>query len=273
MKKQSGKQDVGRKIIVDFRVSIKDGGSTLINEYSEMFKCLPLLFILLSTSAVADEGKWYLGLGLGKAKPQLELDEHVGGVDISLPEEFGGSQHSIPVSTDSEFATIGQKLFLGYDVGDDKGFAFELSLTNFGLYEGTMKASVDNFSSIPYSHSLDGIQTIKADLYATTISLIYSFKLGDKVSIFPRLGMSHIRGTVHTQTDITLTTSFLGESDTRNWSDTDNESLSVVLPMFGIGMDIELVNQYFIRAEFERYGHPTKEYVDMYNVSWGYNFN
>ena len=237
-----------------------------------MFKCLPLVLLLLSTSVAADDSKWYIGLGLGKANPQLELDEHIGGVSVTLPDDVGGERIDIPVSTNSKFSTPGQKIFLGYDVGSDKGFAFELSLINFGQYEGKMNADED-FYSEPYLLNLTGTQTIKADLYATTLSVIYSFKIGDRLSIFPRFGLSHIRGTVHTQTDLTLTTSFMGQSELRDWTEADKESLSVVLPMFGVGADFKLSKQHFIRAEFERYGHPTEEYVDMYNVSWGYHFN
>ena len=52
-----------------------------------MFKCLPLVLLLLSTSVAADDSKWYIGLGLGKANPQLELDEHIGGVSVTLPDD------------------------------------------------------------------------------------------------------------------------------------------------------------------------------------------
>ena len=125
------------------------------------------MLILLSTSANA--GEWYAGIGLGKAEPKLELDEHVSGVDVDIPEEYGGSRFNIPVSTDSEFTTYGQKLFVGYDVGDRKGFAFELSYVNFGHYEGTMEASLDSSGTttvglfeVPYSISLDGNQTLRS---------------------------------------------------------------------------------------------------------------
>ena len=78
---------------------------------------------------------------------------------------------------------------------------------------------------------------------------------------------------MYTTTLINLNGSALGESESRSWIEEDKDDMNVILPMFGVGADLDITNQHFVRAEFERYGHPTKEYVDMYTVSYGFRFN
>jgi len=242
-----------------------------------MFKYLTLVLVLLSTSVVADEGKWYIGIGLGQAEPQLELDKDVAD---SASIRVSGRDYEVPVSVDSEFTNYGQKLFVGYDVGDERGFAFELSLVNFGNYRGTLDTSIDDsgtinsefFEDIPYTINLSGDQTITADLYATTFSTIFSFKITDRVSIFPRFGLSYIRGGAYIQNTITISAIIDNEVESITLREGDRDNIEAFLPMFGVGMDIQLNKHHFLRTEFERYGHPTEEYVDMYSVVWGYRF-
>ena len=241
-----------------------------------MKNMLFLGLLLISTSVVADESKWYIGSGIGQADPKLELDEEVADSTIDV----GGETYEVPVSVDSEFKTYGQKLFVGYDVGDEKGLALELSVVNFGNYRGTLDASIgesgtidsEYFESVPYSLTLSGDQNISADLYATTFSLLYSFQLSDRISIFPRFGLSYIQGDVYTENVITLTAAIPGRSESISLRETERDRIEVVLPMVGVGADIEINRNHFIRTEFERYGHPTKQYVDMLTVSWGYRF-
>lgn len=248
-----------------------------------MYKCITLILVLLSTSAVADESKWYMGLGVGQSSPQLELDKQVAEAAINIPEELGGGNYVVPITIDSKFTSYGQKLFIGYDVGDKKQWAFELSYVNFGNYRATIDTDPIGTSgaitsekydiNIPYSLYLTGGQKIKADLYATTFSMIYSFKLGERVSIFPRFGLSYLKGDIYIESKATISASIGDESGSLDWTQTDNESIAAILPMFGVGMDIDINDNHFIRTEFERYGHPTEQYVDMYTVTWGYKFN
>ncbi len=242
-----------------------------------MFKYLPLVLVLLSTSVVADNSKWYIGTGIGQAKPQIELDEDV---TKSTSIDVGGNKYEVPVSVDSKFTSYGQKLFLGYDVGDEKGFAFELSIVNFGNYRGILNASIGDsgtiesqyFDTVPYSLYVLGDQLIKADLYSTTLSMIYSFQIGNRVSIFPRFGLSYIRGDVYIENTIILSATLGDNNESISWSEREKDNLKAYIPVFGVGVDVAINKQHFIRTEFERYGHPSQEYVDMYSILWGYRF-
>ena len=249
-----------------------------------MYKCLTLILVLLSTSAAADESKWYIGAGVGLSSPQLALDERISeAASVSIPQELGGGEYVVPISIDSKFTSYGQKLFIGYDVGVDKKWAFELSYVNFGNYRANIDVAPMGTSGsmtsekydidIPYSLSLIAGQIIKADLYATTFSMIYSFKIGERVSIFPRFGLSYLKGDVYMESKATLSASIGDESGSLDWAQTDNESIVAFLPMVGVGMDIDINDNHFIRTEFERYGHPIEQYVDMYTITWGYKFN
>ena len=247
-----------------------------------MFKYISLILLLLSTSVVADS-KWYIGGGIGKAVPRFELDDRIReAVTIDVPEELGGGQYTLPVDIDSEFSNLGQKLFIGYDVGAEDGFAFELSYVNFGNYEAIITSTAEDSGvitseylpfDIPYTISLTAQETVKADIVATALSVIYSFRLGDRVSIFPRFGLAYLELEATTQFSLTasLDTPFGGRSET--WEDDLKETeIAGMLPVFGIGMDIRINKHHFIRTEMERYGHPTEIYVDMFTVQWGYRF-
>jgi len=247
-----------------------------------MFKYISLILLLLSTSVVADS-KWYIGGGIGKAVPRFELDDRIReAVTIDVPEELGGGQYTLPVDIDSEFSNLGQKLFVGYDVGAKDGFAFELSYINFGQYEAVVTSSAKESGiitseylpfDIPYTISLTAEETVGADIHATTLSMIYSFRIGDRVSIFPRFGLAYLDLEATTQLSLTASadTPFGGRS--RTWTgDEGYTELSGVLPVFGFGMDIRINENHFIRTEMERYGHPTEIYVDMFTVQWGYRF-
>ena len=240
-----------------------------------MIKYIALVFLLLTTYVIADESKWYIGFGIGQSIPKLQLDEEITGIVIDVPDELGGGELDIPVAMDSEFTTYGQKLFLGYDVGNEKGWAFELSVTNFGNYESTLSATANGAGSIltiPFTLSLSGEQKIKADLYARTFSTIYSFRLSDRVSIFPRLGIAYVRGNITAKENIIGHVTTPVEEFTETYSEDKTSSLSGTLPVFGVGVDIQINEQHFVRVEAERYGHPNDEYVDMFTFQWGYRF-
>ena len=240
-----------------------------------MVKYILLVLILLSTTVTADDSKWYIGFGVGQSIPKLRLDEEITGVVVDVPDELGGGELDIPVAVDSEFSTYGQKIFLGYDVGDEKGWAFELSLTNFGNYTSTLSATANGAGTIlniPFSLSVSGQQNIDADLYARTFSTIYSFRVSDRVSIFPRFGIAHIRGTVTTRENIIGYVETPDEDFTEVYSQSETSELSGVLPIFGFGVDVQVNKNHFVRVEAERYGDPSDEYVDMFTIQWGYRF-
>ncbi len=247
-----------------------------------MFKYLSLILLLLSTSVVADS-KWYIGGGIGKAIPRLELDERIReAVTLDIPEELGGGQYTLPVDIDSEFSNYGQKLFIGYDFGAKDGFAFELSYVNFGQYEAVATSSAEDSGvitseylpfDIPYSISVIAKEIVKADIVAINLSMIYSFKLGDRVSIFPRFGLAYLDVKATSRFSLTASVDTPFGDKSRTWSDDIKDSeLKGMLPVWGIGMDIRINENHFIRTEMERYGHPTEIYVDMFTVQWGYRF-
>ena len=246
-------------------------------------KYLTLILLLLSTTVVAEGSKWYIGGGVGKAIPRLELDERIiEAVTVDIPEEVGGGTYTLPVDIDSEFSNFGQKLFIGYDFGKEDGWAFELSHINFGQYELTVTSSAETSGTIsseylpidiPYSISLTARETAVADIRATSLSMIYSFRLGNRVSIFPRFGLAYL------EVDATTRFSLVASLDTplgsisETWSgDPKDTEISGMLPVFGIGIDVRINENHFIRTEIERYGHPTEIYIDMITVQWGYRF-
>ena len=248
-----------------------------------MFKYLSLILLLLSTSVAANSSKWYYGGGVGKAVPRLELDERIReAITVAIPEELGGGQYTLPVDIESEFSNYGQKLFVGYDVGAKDGFALELSYTNFGQYEAIVTSSAEDSGvitseylpvDIPYSISVTIQEMVKADIVAINLSMIYSFRLGNRVSIFPRFGLAHLDAYATSRFNLTASVDTSLGGETRTWSsDIKDTELKGLLPVWGIGMDIQINKHHFIRTEMERYGHPTEIYVDMFTIQWGYRF-
>lgn len=224
---------------------------------------------------VADS-KWYAGAGAGKSVPKIKLDEAISGTTLTIPSKYGGGEIALPVLTNSDFPNTGIKAFVGYDIGEKRGWMLEGSLTDFGTYEASAETSIE-FSSvtpegIPFNISGTAEEQIESDLYAATFSVIYSLQLGERISIFPRVGLSYIDG------DATGTTSIHASLETpiatrsESLQETKPIKLSGLLAVFGFGVDIQLTEQVFIRSEMERYGNPTDEYVDLYTVSLGYHF-
>lgn len=249
------------------------------------FRLLPIVFLFIVTTASAQHdpfssslgSKWYMGIGLGKAKPKLLLDKTINEVTLEIPDELGGGEVTPPISVNSEFVTYGQKLFVGYDVGKEKRWALEGSLLNFGKYKGkaetTVSVSGTTPEGIPYTISGEGEEEVTADIYGLTFSSIYSFPLGKRFSIFPRIGVSYVRGSITVQEKVNISIGIPGQRETDAEIKRKSNSLKGWLPTIGVGVDFQLTERSFLRTEFERHGHPTKEpYIDMWFINWGYKF-
>ncbi len=250
-----------------------------------LLRLLPIVFLFLSTTVLAQhnpfssshDSKWYVGFGVGKANPKLLLDETINEVTLEIPDELGRGEVTLPISVNSEFVTYGQKLFVGYDVGKEKRWALEGALLNFGKYKGKAKTTVSvsgtTLEDIPYTLSGEGEEEVTANIYGLTFSSIYSFPLGKRFSIFPRIGVSYVKGSITVQERVNITVGMLGQFETDAEIKRKNNSLEGWLPTIGVGVDFQLTERSFLRAEFERHGHPTKEpYIDMWFVNWGYRF-
>lgn len=233
-----------------------------------------ILFIsllLLSTSVLAN-GKWYAGIGFGQSTPQLGIDKDIEDYFIDIPYEYGGGKIDVDVNVDSSFESYGHKIFIGYDVGKRKEWAFELSTVNLGNYEAVVQAAGDGRGShddVDYPLSVVAQEKVKANFNVTTFSVIYLIEIGNRISIFPRFGLSYIKGNIVIEDNIAADISSPTDNLSGHWIiENKKERLTGILPVFGIGMDIGIDKNNFIRTEFERYGHPTEEYVDMATISW-----
>lgn len=251
-----------------------------------LLRLLPLVFLFIATTASAqhdpfssfqENSKWYMGGGLGKAIPKILLNEAVTDVTLDIPDELGGGEVSPPISVNSEFATYGQKVFVGYDVGEENHWALEGSIMNFGKYRGTAKTTVSASGTspegIPYTISGEGEESLTADIYGLTFSTIYSFQLGKRFSIFPRIGVAYVKGTIEVEENVNISVSVPGQNMVEAELERESNTMRGLLPVVGIGVDVQITERSFIRTEFERYGHPTKEpYIDTVFISWGYKF-
>jgi len=237
------------------------------------------ILVILSTlsSIAAADNKWYVGSGLTKAIPKILLDEAIGDVNLDIPDELGGGEIDLPISVDSDFVNYGQKIFAGYDLGQEKKWALEGSLINFGNYKGKLKTNVEKSGvspqGIPYTISGDGSEKVTADIYGLTFSTIYSFQLGNRFSVFPRIGIAYINGRIVIEENASISITIPGKSTADVELERESSRLSVLLPVAGFGFDARITKQNYIRSEFERFGHPTKEpYIDVWSINWVYKF-
>ena len=241
-------------------------------------KRLFILVILLTlSSTAAADNKWYFGLGLSKAIPKILLDEAIGDVSLDIPDELGGGEIDLPIAVDSDFVNFGQKAIVGYDIGQKNKWALEGSLINFGNYKGELGTSVNKEGvspeGIPYTISGIGEEKVTADIYGLTFSAIYSFRLGNRFSVFPRFGIAYIDGRIVTEENASISISIPGQSTADVELERESSRLRGFLPVTGIGFDTKITKQNYIRTEFERFGHPTKEpYIDVWSISWIHRF-
>ena len=243
------------------------------------FIMLAFLF-LLSFNAAAGE-RFYLGFGIVKSDSNLGLQNEVQEFitkegfqeEVAILESLGA-----PLRIDDEFTSYGGKIFLGVRMGKKRRWAFELAYVDFGNYKGsvatTLNLSIEGETEVDGS-TVEGVLTAVADgelaahidLTAISTTFLYSFPVSKRVSFFPRFGLAKMKGDIMTSERFNASANIdadvdgipMNENGQASGFKVKHSEFEAVVPVIGIGFDVQVKKNWLIRTEYERYGHPTQE--------------
>lgn len=191
----------------------------------------------LALPASADESGWYMGLGAGVSK--LDLDQTAAGSD--------GSSTVARLQINDE--DTGWKLFGGYRM--NKYWAGEMSYVDLG------KASGDVLISYPTQVTLGG----SSETNGFALSGLGSMPIAAGLSVYGRLGL------YRWDTDASALVNSLGELKTVTQGDNGTDVL------YGVGMQWEVFDSFGARVEWEHFNNVADdENIDFYSVNAFYRF-
>lgn len=201
---------------------------------------------VLAISAIAfsqAQAAGYMGVGAGQSS-MSDLDEVCNDV------EFLGVQSGIATSCRDDDSDTGYKLFGGYRFNEN--WAIEGSLFDLGEF------SVDAALRAP--NGATGRVTSTLDVKGAALALVGSLPLGERTSLFGKLGVAYGEGDVRTTVTVAGVGTVLSESDSESETDA----------LFGAGLDVALTETVSIRFEWERYNFEDEIDFFVFSVLFGW---
>jgi len=220
---------------------------------------------LSASSAIAEPGEWYIGIGAGYSF----YNDWVSEADITaFKNEFGAGLGAVNFdgtqSADSEDTAFGYKLFGGYSFY--KNFAVELSYIDMGEVEANSRSSGTFYDAA--DNSLDG------DLYATARANVNAFTLDIKLDIpITSFAVVMIKGGAYSaDTELNITAG--GSISPENYSSSKTERSTDI--HYGLGINFRITDNIGLRAEWERLDNVEanggKNDVDLLSAGLVYGF-
>lgn len=191
----------------------------------------------VSSAQAADTG-FYVGGSLGQSKVS---DFSGSDIDAEL------ATLGLTSSTSTDDTDTGWKAFAGYRIM--KYLAVEGAYTNFG------EATATSIITAPGA----GVVNSKIEAESWTVSALGILPLGDKFSLFARLGVN--------LWDIDVSATGTGTGGTASASDSDDGTDWV----YGVGAAYNLTKNLSVRGEWERYDFDDGD-VDLLSAGVSWNF-
>lgn len=203
-----------------------------------------ILFLALSaalavTSVQAADTGFYVGGSLGQSKVN---DFNGADIDAELLSDFG-----LTSSTSTDDTDTGWKAFAGYRFM--KYLAVEGAYTNFG------EATANTIVTAPGA----GIVNTTVESEAWTVSALGILPLGDRFSLFGRLGVNFW--------NVDVSATGTGSGGTASASDSDDGTDWV----YGVGAAFSINKNLSVRGEWERYDFDDGD-VDLWSAGISWNF-
>lgn len=229
-------------------------------------KLLAASIITLSVnSAIAESGKWYIGVGAG----QSSYNDWASEKDMTEVRDVFGSRLGVvrfegTESAVSEDNDTGYKLFGGYSF--HKNIAVELSYLNMGEVEASSSASGTFYDAMDNSLDGDLSATGKAEVDAFTLDASLNFPIASFAALIAKAGIYYADTTLNLDGSSTLS------EETFHYSRSENSTGL----HYGIGINFKLTEAIGLRAEWERLDsievNDGKSDVDLLSAALIYNF-
>ena len=202
----------------------------------------PLLLLALSaalgvTSAQAADTGFYVGGSLGQSKIDISASD--------IDAELASAGYTSSTSVDD--SDTGWKLFAGYRFM--KYLAVEGAYTNLG------EASANSIITVPGS----GVANATVEGEAWTVSALGILPIGDKFSLFGRLGVNFWNA------DVSATATTSGASAALSGDDDGTDMV------YGVGAAYSFTPNLSVRGEWERYDFDDTD-VDLLSAGISWNF-
>lgn len=229
-------------------------------------KLLAALIVAISAnSAMAESGKWYIGVGAG----QSSYNDWASEADITnAMNEFGSSlgiaDFDGTQSADADDSATGYKLFGGYSF--HKNIAVEFSYIDMGEVDASGSASGTFYDSV--GNSIDG------DLFATAKAKVDAFTLDVNLNVpMTSVAALIVKAGVY-DADIELEFDAGSSISTENFSYSKTEGSTGL--HYGIGINFKMTAAIGLRAEWERLdkveASDGESDVDLISAALIYNF-
>ncbi len=213
-----------------------------------------------ANSAIAEPGKWYIGVGAGQSfyndwsSDVLAFDDALGVVN------FDGSQ-----STSSDDTTFGYKLFGGYTFREN--IAVEFSYIDMGEVDANSRASGTFYDTLNNAIVGDLFASANANVEALTLDVALNVPMTPVIALMVKAGVY----AANTELDLSAGGDIPG---TENYNVSKTDSSTGL--HFGIGVNFKLTEVIGLRAEWERLdqveANNGESDVDLLSASLTYSF-
>jgi opacity protein-like surface antigen len=226
-----------------------------------------LIVAIAANSAIAESGKWYIGVGAG----QSSYDNWVSQADITAyKDEFGASLGIVSFdgaqSANSDDSTFGYKLFGGYSF--HKNIAVELSYIDMGEVDANSNASGTFFDLVGNSDNGDLFASAKAKVDAFTLDVNLNVPITSVAALIVKAGV------YDADTKLELNAGSTIPSAADNFSDSKTEGSTGM--HYAIGINFKMTTAIGLRAEWERLdnveANDGENDVDLISAALIYSF-
>ena len=224
-----------------------------------------LIVAISANSAMAESGKWYIGVGAGQSNYNDWVSEAgITNVMNELGSSLGIVNFDGTQSAAADDSATGYKLFGGYSF--HKNIAVEFSYIDMGEVDANSHVSGTFYDS--FGSSVDG------DLFATTKATVDAFTLDVNLNV-PIISVAAliVKAGVY-DADTKLEFDAGSSISTENFSYSKTEGSTGL--HYGIGINFMITNAIGLRAEWERLdkveANGGESDVDLISAAVIYNF-
>ena len=219
------------------------------------------IIAISANSAIAESGKWYIGVGTGLSLYNDWSSGNITAFDDALGVvNFDGTQ-----STDSDDNTFGYKLFGGYTFYEN--IAVEVSYIDMGEVDANSRASGTFYDAMDNSIVGDLFASAKANVDAFTLDASLNVPMTSVFALIVKAGVY----AADTKLELDAGGDIPGVEDI-DYSKTDSSTGL----HYGIGVNFKVTDAIGLRAEWERLdsveANDGKSDVDLLSAAVIYNF-
>ena len=228
-------------------------------------KSLVALIVAMSVNpAMAEPGKWYIGVGAGLSSYSDWSSGNITGLRDGFGSSLGVVNFDGTQSADADDSATGYKLFGGYSFHEN--ISVEFSYINMGEVDANSSASGTFFDAMNNSIDGDLHASAKAEVDAITLDVALNYPMTSVAALIVKGGVYGADTKLELNADSSISVENL-----RNSKTTGSSGLH-----YGIGVNFKVTDVIGLRAEWERLdnieANDGKSDVDLISASLIYNF-